>query len=76
MVAVFAGNDFGDLLRGKIYALDEAGRLRPRSPRLGEGLRREFADAEQQAQGSMLLSGLRGLLVGPPHEPTPESLPG
>ena len=61
VVAVFAGNDFGDLLRDKIFALDEAGRLVPRSPRLGEALRAEFAHADREARGSMLLHGLRDL---------------
>lgn len=74
VVAVFAGNDFGDLLRDKVYGLDEAGRLVSRSPRLGGALRAEFAHAAGQAAGSMLVRGLRELLSPPAVEPRHESL--
>ena len=74
VVAVFAGNDFGDLLRDKTYGLDEAGRLRPRSTRIGAALREEFEHAERQAQGSMLWHGLRDLLSRPEAETRRDSL--
>lgn len=61
VVVVFAGNDFGDLLRNKLFALDDTGRLAPRNPRLGDALRAEFAHADREARGSMLLHGLRDL---------------
>ena len=65
VVAVFAGNDFGDLLRDKIFRLDEAGHLGPRNPHLGEALQAEFAHAGREAQGSMLVRGLRELWPRP-----------
>ena len=74
VVAVFAGNDFGDLLRDKIFRLDEAGHLAPRTPHLGDALRVEFGHADRQGQGSMLLSGLRELWRRPWAEPRPDSL--
>ncbi|HVQ28041.1 MAG TPA: SGNH/GDSL hydrolase family protein [Vicinamibacteria bacterium] len=74
VVAVFAGNDFGDLLRDKIFRLDEQGQLQPRAPRLGEVLRKEFAHAERQAQGSRLLQGLQDLWNRPQAGPRRDSL--
>ena len=74
VVAVFAGNDFGDLLRDRIFRLDAAGQLAPRTPHLGAALRAEFAHADREAQGSMLLRGLRELWRRPPAEPRRDSL--
>ena len=65
VVAVFAGNDFGDLVRNRLFRLDEEGRLAPRAPQLSARLRAEFTRAARQAEGSMLLGGLRELLARP-----------
>ena len=42
IVAAYAGNDFGDLLRNKLYRLDGDGRLTANVPVIGADLRREF----------------------------------
>jgi hypothetical protein len=42
VVAVFAGNDFGDLLRDKLYRLDTNGQIERNMPILGEALREDF----------------------------------
>jgi hypothetical protein len=42
VVAVFAGNDFGDLLRDKLYRLDANGQLERNLPILDEALREDF----------------------------------
>ena len=74
VVAVFAGNDFGDLIRNRIFHLDGAGRLVERTRVIGADLRAEFDEAERQARGSHLIRGLWDLLVRPalpPHEVLP-----
>lgn len=43
VVAIFAGNDFGDLLRNKLVRLDEAGRLVANDFVIGPEVRRGFA---------------------------------
>lgn len=58
VVAVFAGNDYGDLVRNKLFRLDAQGALAARSPRIAPALAREFARAERLSRGSMLLRGL------------------
>lgn len=63
IVAVFAGNDFGDLIRNRLFRLDAAGQLTQQAPFIGPALRAEFAKAERQAQGSQLLRGLRDLVA-------------
>jgi lysophospholipase L1-like esterase len=63
VVAVFAGNDFGDLMRDKLFRLGSGGALESRSPRIAPALAREFARAERLGHGSMLLRGL-GALAG------------
>ena len=75
VMAVFPGNDFGDLLRNRVFFLDPANGLAQRAPRLSAEVRAEFALAEEQARGSMLLRGVRELLSrnGPPA--APELLP-
>jgi lysophospholipase L1-like esterase len=65
VVAVFAGNDFGDLLRNKIFRLDGGGGLVSRHPRPSERLRAEFAQARRQAAGSLFLRGLRDVALPP-----------
>ncbi len=42
IVAAYAGNDFGDLLRNKLYRLDADGRLAANVPVIDAALRREF----------------------------------
>lgn len=62
VVAVFAGNDVGDLLRNKLFRLDAQGTLVTRSPRIAPALAREFARAQRLSRGSMLLRGIGQLL--------------
>ena len=42
VVAIYAGNDFGDLLRDKLYLLDEHGQLKRNVPVIDDSLRRAF----------------------------------
>ncbi len=42
IVAVYSGNDFGDLLRNKLSRLDDDGRLVPNVPVIDPALRRDF----------------------------------
>jgi len=42
IVAAYAGNDFGDLLRDKLYRLDDKGRLITNVPTIDDALRRDF----------------------------------
>jgi hypothetical protein len=42
VVGLFAGNDFGDLLRNKLFRLSEEGGALPNTPVLDEALRRDF----------------------------------
>lgn len=46
VLAVFADNDFGDLVRDKIFRLDGDGRLRENHPRLSAKLRATWQHAE------------------------------
>jgi hypothetical protein len=46
IVAIFSGNDFGDLLRNKLFALDERQQLVARHPTLTPNLQAYFAQAE------------------------------
>ncbi|HET9300961.1 MAG TPA: SGNH/GDSL hydrolase family protein, partial [Candidatus Polarisedimenticolaceae bacterium] len=46
ILAVFADNDLGDLVRDKIFRLDERGRLRENHPRLSARLRTTWRRAE------------------------------
>jgi hypothetical protein len=72
VVTVFAGNDFGDLVRNRIFRLDPQRRLREGQPRPSARLRAEFEEAARQTRGSMLLRGLAEVFVErPPHELLP-----
>jgi len=42
VAVVFADNDFGDLIRNKLFAVDGSGQLRERHPILGDYLAKEF----------------------------------
>jgi hypothetical protein len=42
VVAIYAGNDYGDLLRNKLYRLDDRGQLSRNLPVIDESLRRDF----------------------------------
>ena len=42
VVAIYAGNDFGDLLRDKLYLLDEHGQLKRNVPVIDDSLRQAF----------------------------------
>jgi len=44
IVALYAGNDFGDLLRNKLFRLDEGGRLVRNTPVLAESMRRQLLE--------------------------------
>jgi hypothetical protein len=61
VVALFAGNDFGDLVRNKLFRLDAEGRLVDNAWTLAPQLEREFSRAERLLHESMLWRGLRSL---------------
>lgn len=65
VVAIFAQNDFGDLMRNKLFRLGPDGELVENACTLAPALEREFASAESLSHGSMLLRGLRQLLSSP-----------
>lgn len=46
VVGLFADNDFGDLLRNKLFSLDASGKLRPHRFALSRSLRRAFWQAK------------------------------
>lgn len=45
IIAVFSGNDFGDLVRNKLFSLGAGGVLEEKHPRLSETLRQDFIEA-------------------------------
>lgn len=49
IVGIYAGNDFGDLVRNKIFALSDDGGLRRRDYRIGRRMRDTFDAARQPA---------------------------
>ncbi len=80
IVAIFAGNDFGDLLRNKLFRVDADDRLVANQPRLAPALRRGF---ELSARESIVKRAFRAALEGPgdaaqpgrpPDEPTDPDL--
>lgn len=61
--AVFADNDFGDLVRNKLFALDADGRLVAGEGVLAPEVLRSFADAEERTP-IHLFRGIRRVLRG------------
>jgi hypothetical protein len=61
--AVYAGNDFGDVLRNRLYRLDGSGRLEDGGGVVGDSLRREFEEGEERTPVH-LLRGLERLVRG------------
>jgi lysophospholipase L1-like esterase len=53
---VFSGNDFGDLVRNRLFELSETGVLVPLSPRFSDGIQRSFTRA---STGPLLLRAVR-----------------
>ncbi|MDB4433374.1 GDSL-type esterase/lipase family protein [bacterium] len=47
IVGLYAGNDFGDLIRNRLFRLGEDGRLRALRPRLAPAQQREFDQARR-----------------------------
>ncbi len=45
VVCIFAGNDFGDLIRNRLYRIDDDGALMSNEFQIGPGMRSEFAHA-------------------------------
>lgn len=63
IVAVFAGNDFGDLIRNKMYRLDENGALRVNSYTVDEDILRRLALARHEAILKRLLTKAKAALT-------------
>ncbi|MFK7897281.1 MAG: GDSL-type esterase/lipase family protein [Myxococcota bacterium] len=60
LVAVFAGNDYGDLLRNKLFELDAAGKMVPNEWVLAEEVKARFAMSRSE---SVLKRAVRGIFV-------------
>jgi len=65
IVAVYAGNDFGDLVRNKIYRLGPDGQLDVNHYRLRRLQVEQFPDKPWEVPRSMLVRGLARLLERP-----------
>lgn len=50
LLSIYAGNDYGDLLRNKLFLLDDAGRLTENRPALDEAMVDQFRDAERKSR--------------------------
>lgn len=59
VVSIFAGNDYGDLLRNKLFKLDESGNLQPNTYKLSEKLNNGFYLAHRE---SVLKQAIRKLI--------------
>jgi len=55
VLCVFSGNDFGDLLRNKLFRIDDEGELIENNPVLGPELKNAFADAQRTARQPTLI---------------------
>lgn len=62
LVCVFAGNDFGDLLRNKLFELDASGQMVPNDFVLSESIQSRFAMSRQE---SVLKRAVRRNFVTP-----------
>jgi hypothetical protein len=67
VVCVFAGNDFGDLVRNKLFRLDENGALIRNHPVIPATVQRQFADAARAGRQPGLWRLLRAAIA--PAEP-------
>ncbi len=64
VVAIFAGNDFGDLIRNKMYLLDEAGVVASNDYSVSEDIMRGLALARHQSIIKLLLGRAKEVLAG------------
>jgi len=78
VVALFAGNDFGDLVRNKLYRLDSSGKLLENHFVIAPSLRRQMETARSQLLLKRILrdavQGVTG--VSDPNLPDESSSPG
>jgi hypothetical protein len=72
IVALYAGNDFGDLLRNKLYTIDPDGSLRLHAVSIGDSLAWEFRLA--QPGGLMIAKLFRALMAMTRPKPRPVNL--
>jgi hypothetical protein len=65
IVALYSGNDYGDLIRNKLYRLDQRGQLIPGHPKLDASLNDDFEKAEEEVKKFRVVrlakTGLAGL---------------
>jgi GDSL-like Lipase/Acylhydrolase family len=71
VMGVFAGNDFGDLMRDKLFRLGPDGRLAANGWTMSPVLRHQFEHAERVSRGSMVWHGLKNLFG--PRPPSPRA---
>lgn len=62
LVAVFAGNDYGDLLRNKLFELDENGQMVPNDFELADFVRARFRMSRSE---SVIKRAVRGIFATP-----------
>jgi hypothetical protein len=72
IVALYAGNDFGDLLRNKLYTIDSDSSLRLHTVSIGDSLAREFRIA--QPSTLMIVRLFRAMMTMTPPKPRPVHL--
>jgi len=73
--AVYAGNDFGDLIRDKIFDVDDEGHLVTRHPTLAPALAATF-DAERDWPSLQIARAMRSTWELWRNGPTPDALSG
>jgi lysophospholipase L1-like esterase len=70
--SIYSGNDFGDLVRNKLFKLDERGRLVPNHPVLDQNLVRGFEAARMQQPAFQTIRRVKSLFhVSQPPGSTP-----
>jgi lysophospholipase L1-like esterase len=71
-----ASNDFGDLLRNKLFRIDEDGQLAPAPHVLIDAVRDSFAERERAAHRPALLRAFEHFVASVRREEAPETEPG
>lgn len=71
LVAIFAGNDYGDLLRNKIFELDEAGRAVPHDYEVSEEIRAGFELSRRESILKRAFGQVVGAILGSEGSETP-----
>lgn len=65
--SVYSGNDFGDLIRNKLFRLDEHGRLAANHPVLDSNVRQAFESASRQQPKVQLIRRIKAVFAMSSH---------